>query len=1071
MSKFYFDEKNRFVIENFNASKPFASFLPGIAGKKGIPMWIFYVNRGQCISSFGIKNKDNPIMEFFPAYKCYQNVQSVGFRTFIKFTDEQNIYEPFLYPRNNKVNQKMYIGMNELEIEEVNTENGLQINVLYFMLPQEKIAALVRKVTIKNISNNKKSLEILDGMPVVLPYGISDGGLKQVGNTLKAWMEVYNHEGGIPIFRMRSSSEDSVNVTEFKEGNFYLSFKNVKGKKDLINPIVDIDLVFGMNTSLSYPDVFYNFPLSEILDRKQITSNKIPCSFSAVSLDVNAGEALDIYTIIGHAPEISVLESYKEIFMDENYINNKYLEGKKIVERLTDDIYTKTSSKLFDEYCRQSYLDNILRGGYPLILKNGDKPLVYYMYSRKHGDLERDYNYFSLEPEYYSSGNGNYRDINQNRRNDVFFNPEVKSYNIKIFMNLIQSDGYNPLVINGVKYRIKANSLDFIDELAEDTDKLKEILSNPFTPGRLITFIEQRNIKLKVSQEEFLTKIMENAEEEIDAVHGEGFWTDHWTYNLDLIENYLEVYPDKKRDLLFNEYDYTYFDNSKVVLPREKRYVLSNGKVRQYNSIVEDKDKKKLIESRKTYKNIMRANKGVGEIYTTNLIVKLLNLAAVKFATIDPAGMGIEMEAGKPGWYDALNGLPGLFGSSVAEAFELVRLFNFILDVLKEYPDEEIKIPIEVMQLIENEVKYVQRYNESNMDNKDYDFWSIMSDLREKYREDVKFGFQGKEVSVRSAELIDKIKELKDKLQLGLDKAIINNDGLMPTYFYYDVEEYEIIKGIDKDVDDENQEKYIRALKFKQNKMPLFLEGIVRGFKIYNDKDFLRDVYKRVKNSDLFDKKLKMYKVNASLNKETIEIGRARAFTPGWLENESIWLHMEYKYMLELLKSGLYKEYYDDFKNVLIPFMDASVYGRSPLENSSFIASSANVDESIHGTGFVARLSGATAEFLSMWRLMFVGKKPFKIINGKLTLSFNPVLPEWLFDEENKVSFNFLGRCRVTYYNPSRKNTYEMDITKQKIIIYLPSGNTIEFLDNFIEEEYATLIREGKINRIDIYLK
>ncbi|WDU83827.1 hypothetical protein [Caloramator sp. Dgby_cultured_2] len=96
-------------------------------------------------------------------------------------------------------------------------------------------------------------------MPVVLPYGISDGGLKQVGNTLKAWMEVYNHEGGIPIFRMRSSSEDSVNVTEFKEGNFYLSFKNVNGKKDLIKPIVDIDLVFGMNTSLSYPDVFYNF--------------------------------------------------------------------------------------------------------------------------------------------------------------------------------------------------------------------------------------------------------------------------------------------------------------------------------------------------------------------------------------------------------------------------------------------------------------------------------------------------------------------------------------------------------------------------------------------------------------------------------------------------------------------------------------------------------------------------------------------------------------------------------------------------------------------------------------------
>ena len=34
MKNYYFDEKQRFVIENYNSSKPFASFLPGIAGKK-----------------------------------------------------------------------------------------------------------------------------------------------------------------------------------------------------------------------------------------------------------------------------------------------------------------------------------------------------------------------------------------------------------------------------------------------------------------------------------------------------------------------------------------------------------------------------------------------------------------------------------------------------------------------------------------------------------------------------------------------------------------------------------------------------------------------------------------------------------------------------------------------------------------------------------------------------------------------------------------------------------------------------------------------------------------------------
>ncbi len=31
----------------------------------------------------------------------------------------------------------------------------------------------------------------------------------------------------------------------------------------------------------------------------------------------------------------------------------------------------------------------------------------------------------------------------------------------------------------------------------------------------------------------------------------------------------------------------------------------------------------------------------------------------LKFSTLDPHGMGVEMEGGKPGWNDAMNGLPG----------------------------------------------------------------------------------------------------------------------------------------------------------------------------------------------------------------------------------------------------------------------------------------------------------------------------------------------------------------------------------------------------------------------------
>ena len=75
---------------------------------------------------------------------------------------------------------------------------------------------------------------------------------------------------------------------------------------------------------------------------------------------------------------------------------------------------------------------------------------IFYVYSRKHGDVERDYNFFSMLPEYYSQGNGNFRDVNQNRRSDIYFANFVGDYNIKVFYDLLQLDGYNPLQVKQI---------------------------------------------------------------------------------------------------------------------------------------------------------------------------------------------------------------------------------------------------------------------------------------------------------------------------------------------------------------------------------------------------------------------------------------------------------------------------------------------------------------------------------------------------------------------------------------------------------------------------------------------
>ncbi|MFN2128238.1 MAG: cellobiose phosphorylase, partial [Anaerolineales bacterium] len=171
------------------------------------------------------------------------------------------------------------------------------------------------------------------------------------------------------------------------------------------------------------------------------------------------------------------------------------------------------------------------------------------------------------------------------------------------------------------------------------------------------------------------------------------------------------------------------------------------------------------------------------------------------------------------------------------------------------------------------------------------------------------------------------------------------------------------------------------------------------------------------------------------------------------------------------LKAGLYDQFNDDFKNVLIPFLDAERYGRSPTENSSFLVSSAHPDSRLHGVGFVARLSGSTAEFLSIWFIMMAGKTPFFMKDGQLHLQFKPILPGWLFNADGMLSFCFLGNCWVTYHNPLKKNTYIESVSTQKVILQIKGTNPIEIPGGLIPSYLAEMVRCGEISKIDIFLQ
>lgn len=1019
-----FDEKNRYIIKDYQTRPPFSSFLPGIAGEMGIPIWCYYNNRGQAVCSFGVRDKDHSIMEFSPAHVAYRDVSRTGFRTFCKvngsyrelFTEECD----------------MHIGMSELEI--TCQSGALLASAVYFGVPEERTAALARILTVTNAGDSPIDLELLDGMSAVVPYGLNQDFLKNMTQLSKAWMQAEDQAEGRAYFRVRASLEDGAVVREVKGGNFCLGWDESGA---LLKPVVQPSLIFGEDTALTCGTYFRNTPLTQITQMPQVTSNQFLCCFLPKIAELKPGESVTIRSIYGQAESKETVRSLAQRISPKEWFDRKRDMANRLTEQLCSPIHCRTASPVFDAYARQTYLDNFLRGGVPMFFRSGGKTAPFHLYSRKHGDPEREYNFFSLGQEYFAQGNGNYRDVNQNRRSDVLFAPETGAKNIHTFFDLIQTDGYNPLVLTPSTYVLaKADR----DTFTKRCPSAAFLLAGFFTPGQVAMAAQDAGMDRKQAMD-FTSAVICAAHSEPNADFGEGYWCDHWTYNLDLIENYLAVYPENKEELLFGDPTYRWYETQVLVNPRARRYCLTENGLRQYYALDE--------KTPKATRKWMQLDDGTDARST--LMEKLLLLCAIKTATLDAAGMGVEMEGGRPGWYDALNGLPGLLGSSMAETCELARLLTFAANAL-EAKAGHFSLYAEILLLI----THVDDILKADLGT--FDRWDRMNGLKEAYRKDTMNGFRGARLEASCAGLAAALRRMQQVVLDGIEKAKTYHDGLIPTYFTFTAKE--VIQTPDGPMPG----------KLEPTALPLFLEGPVRYLKLPLHEKEKQSLARQVKESGLYDRKLHMYKVNESLAGVSYEAGRALAFTPGWLENESVWLHMAYKYLLELLKNGLYDEFAQAFRDGAVPFLNPEVYGRSPLENVSFIASSANPDPAIHGRGFVARLSGSTAEFVSMWQVMFFGKEPFRIHDGKLTLGFEPFLPDYLMPEDGKPEATFLGQIPVTYHGEGMSDLIPGKTQVTGYTLHYTDGTVQSVSGSVLDDEPARAVRSGKVNAIQVFM-
>jgi hypothetical protein len=132
----------------------------------------------------------------------------------------------------------------------------------------------------------------------------------------------------------------------------------------------------------------------------------------------------------------------------------------------------------------------------------------------------------------------------------------------------------------------------------------------------------------------------------------------------------------------------------------------------------------------------------------------------------------------------------------------------------------------------------------------------------------------------------------------------------------------------------------------------------------------------------------------------------------------------------------------------------------------------------VHGVGFVARLSGATAEWISMVLHMGLGAAPFRVVDGALHFEPRPVLADWLFTTQpaggfgpDSFGFKLFGSTWVVYDNPKRRATFGPDaVAPVSFDLHFAAGHRATHAGAWLPETLALALRDGQLHSLVIRL-
>ena len=640
---------NLYKIENFDTLGPFLMTLTSYDD-----LWAYISSVGGLAA--GRQNPDNSLFPYYTDDKLHEQ-RSTGLCIKISITKSNGnnyIWEPFHRTKKYKIQRNLYrspLG-HKIVFEEINKD----LNICYqYSIQGSGKYGFIFKSKLSNNTNESLNFTVINGIQDISPFGVSVGNQQSMSNLINAYKygEILNNSK-IGVFSLTtlisdrpepieamyanivwgsSNYDHSASLSMDKEVsniygqklNYYIKFDKKISSNDSIDWSLNADVKKNQEQILLLEnnitkDESFHYKIDKNLDysSKKLTEYvQFSDGFQRTNNRSNDYRHTSnvLYNIMRGGVFINGYTINTSQFLDFLKKRNKtaFTEFKKISVKLNN---TTTLDEIL-KLCNSSKNNDLNRLGYEFL------PLVF---SRRHGDPSRPWNYFNIKVSDHGNENlinyeGNWRDIFQNWEALSISYPNYTNSFISKFLNATTVDGFNP-------YRMNQDGIDW--EIIEEDDVWSYI----------------------------------------------GYWNDHQIiYLLKLLEHSYNYSNEELIDLL----------NRKIFSFANVPY-----RIKSFDQIIKnpkatiDFDHKLNTRINKLVDEIGEDGKLVldnSSIVHVSMIEKLFILLLPKITFLVPEG-GIWLNTQRPEWNDANNATVGN-GLSMVTTYYLRRYVEFIKQLIE----------------------------------------------------------------------------------------------------------------------------------------------------------------------------------------------------------------------------------------------------------------------------------------------------------------------------------------------------------------------------------------------------